>query len=121
MHIQTVDADEPDAADLVAELDDEPEPGLPDEPDGDPPDVYTGTARGGPWDGLSVTSRFPRGFLLVNMPGRRVWVYDRTDDGAFQVRGDEPEALDEEGRWRAAEEPDYDILVPGMELGGDDA
>lgn len=106
-----------DEEDLAAELDDEPDPAVADDgddADGDPPAVYVGKAVGGPWDGREAESRFPKGFLLVDMPTRRVWLYDRQDDGTFHARTDKAEALNDDGefsRWRAASEDNYDILV----------
>jgi hypothetical protein len=118
-----VETDEPnndgvvaDPADLIAEIDDEPDDDYDDTDGTDSPDMYTGTARGGPWDGRQAQSRYPRGFLLVDRDKRRVWLYDRQDDDTFQVRDDAGTELDDAGRWRAAEEPDYDLLTPDAEL-----
>ena len=110
------DTDEDPGDDLAAELDEEPDPAVLDapEPDDDPAAIYTGKALGGPWDGREVESRFPKGFLLVDMPTRRVWLYDRQDDGSFHARSDKAETLNDDGefnRWRAAEEDNYDIQV----------
>jgi hypothetical protein len=117
--------DDIDPADLAAELDDEPPDDLADdegEYDDEDLETYEGTARGGPIDGQTVVSRFPKGFLLVDMEQQQVWLYDRTDDGSFQARSNGPVAMQDDGddnRWRAADEDEYDILVPDMEYGGD--
>lgn len=80
------------------------------EPDGGA--LWDGECRGGPLDGLTATSRFPSGFLLVDKPGQRCWVYDWMGDEArvFMARENgTPYALNEEGRWRAADEHTYDV------------
>jgi hypothetical protein len=115
----TDDDVEIDGADLAAELDDQPDPTLiddGDEDDGDA-DLYDGPVHGGPWDGRHAQSRFPRGFLLIDRVADQVWIYDRGDDGAFTARSDTPMAVDDAKRWRAAEEDEYDILVPDVEMG----
>lgn len=88
-----------------------------DEPDGSdddaPPEVYQGRCVGGPYAGRTVTSRFPKGFLLVDRPTARAWLYDTTGD-TFVCRGNggkAPMTLDTAARWRAAEEPYYDVIV----------
>ncbi len=109
---------EEEIADAAAELDEDPQTdtGAADEADGDAPagPTYAGRCHGGPWDTSDVESRFPKGFLLVHMPARAVWVYDRRPDGDFYVRDSAPAELNEDGpvsRWRAAEEANYDIRV----------
>lgn len=76
-------------------------------------ELFEGTARGGPLDGTDQNSRFPKGFLLVDKPGNRVWIYDYTD-GEFVVRVDEGEELVSDpsathNRYRAADERSYDV------------
>lgn len=95
------DDDEPDA-DAVRDGD-----------DGDPDDshLFSGVCVGGPWDGRTVTARFPAGFLLIDKRQSVVWIYDRTD-GQYHARTDGPYPLDHAKRWAAAEGPDYDIRVP---------
>ncbi len=82
--------------------------------------TYAGRCHGGPWDTSDVECRFPKGFLLVHMPARAVWIYDRKDDGDFYVRDSNPSPLKEDGpvsRWRAAEESNYDIRVLDPDAG----
>lgn len=75
---------------------------------------------GGPLNGWQVTPRYPKGFLLVNRVAGEVVIYDRVtgergDDVTWQARPDEtgevkrPESR--ESRWRAAEEPNYDVMA----------
>lgn len=76
--------------------------------------IYAGLCRGGPWDGVMAESRFPEGFLLVHMPSRQVWIYDRTQSGVFVARSELGRTLHDDGRdnrWRAADEGAYDIRV----------
>lgn len=114
-----------DPADLVAELDEEPPADLPDTTDdiiNEP--LFTGSAIGGPLDGVTVESRYPKGGLFIDIERGELWVYDRRDDGAFCVRSEASEPIYDDGpvnRWRAADEEHYDIWVPGMAFGGDDA
>jgi hypothetical protein len=119
---------EAEAEDTLAEIDDDPEDGGDDGEElgdrGDEPQAYTGLCTGGPWNGRHITVRFPRGFLLIDMPGRRCWIYERGSDG-FTCRSDEPQPLHDDGpdnRWRAAEEPDWDIRAydPDNPSGDDD-
>lgn len=111
----TEQADAIDPADLVAELDDEPDQDYADdEGDYDDLEVYRGPVHGGPWDGQQAESRYPKGFLLVDMEHGVLWVYDLRDDGAFYARNTEPTPIDEDGRWRAADGDDFDILVPDI-------
>ena len=117
--MEDIDNAEPDAADLVAEPDDEPEPDLADVDIGDDePEMFSGHAYGGPCEGLTLTSRHPKGFLWVDRQQRLVWIYDRRDGGVFTDRGS-AYAIDDDRLWNAAETEEYDILVPGMESGGE--
>jgi hypothetical protein len=121
--------DEPEqdlGADLAAELDEEPDAEFLDDEDGtdgDPLPVYQGVCAGGPWDGRPAATRYPKGFLLVDKPGMQVWIYDRDEtSGNFTARTPNPQALLEDGpvnRWRAAEEPHYDLLAVGGVAGDD--
>jgi len=113
-----MDIDEPDTdpADLAAELDDEPDPALvaDEATDSDEGETFTGTARGGPWDGRDIESRCPKGVLLIDRPAGLAWIYDYDDAGVFDCRDDTPAALCDDGefsRWRAAEEQHYDLRV----------
>jgi len=80
--------------------------------------TYVGTCHGGPWDGAVAETRFPQGFLLVHMPSRRLWIYDRVDSGIFVVRGDAVDLKDEgpDNRWRAADEGAFDVRVLDAEV-----
>lgn len=103
-----------DLADQAAEPDEEPAPGAADAPDAGEGATFIGRCHGGPWDGTQGETRFPKGFLLIHMPTRRLWIYDRRPDGDFYVRETEPAELQEDGpdnRWRAADEGDFDIRV----------
>lgn len=107
-----------DDDDLAAELDDDPTPdelAVPDSPD-DPAPLFEGIAQGGPWDGRQIQTRCPKGFLLVDMPTRRLWIYDLSEDGkTYVVRGDGTAGeLRDDGdvnRWRAVDEGHYDVRV----------
>lgn len=71
---------------------------------------YEGTARGGPFDGQPLISRYPGGVLVVDRPTNRAWVYDyHPGSQTFQVRADAPEPLSEQGRFKAATEFIYDV------------
>lgn len=75
--------------------------------------LYEGSCIGGPLNGTVGQSRFPKGFLLVDKPNNKVWVYDY-QNGEFTVRHPEGEKLNSDptathNRFRAAEERSYDI------------
>lgn len=88
--------------------------------------LWTGQCLGGPMNGQVGESRFPKGFLLVDRPANRVWIYDFVaGDDVFQVRDEsgtelisDPDA--ERNRFRAAEESKYDIRAaePREEVAG---
>lgn len=83
-------------------------------------DTVTGLCRYGPWHNRTITSRNPEGFLLVDRPTRRAWIYDTVTDQpgwAFYCRDTAARALDDDKRWAAADGTDYDIRV----LDDDDA
>ncbi len=83
---------------------------------------WVGPCTGGPLDGQTLISRYPKGVLVVNRPTDSAWVYD-WDGTKFAARSDEPDELVEDGdadknRWRAALEGNYDVMaLPGS---GDD-
>lgn len=84
-------------------------------------DARTGVCHGGPLDGTTRTSRYPRGALLLDRPAGHCWLYDWNDDGGFYVRADEPMPIRDQGddnRWRAAEEGDFDVWAAPW-VGGD--
>lgn len=112
-------ADEEDEAaldDLAAEQDDEsadPDDSEPTEagPElDDRGDTYTGVCRGGPYDGHTVTSRFPKGFLLADKEHSNAFVYDWNGQ-AYVCRDPSGAALDDDGAWRASEENTYDVIA----------
>ena len=71
--------------------------------------TYMGECHGGPWDTRVVTARRPNGFLLVDKPGNRAWVYDWNGD-AFICREPVGDELDFDRRMKAAEDPDWDVM-----------
>ena len=80
-----------------------------------PPDTprrtFTGVCAGGPLDGQHVTVRFPSGFLAVNRPANRCWLYDLTGE-TFTVREPEGRDLDHGKRiFAALDDNEYDVLA----------
>jgi hypothetical protein len=78
--------------------------------------VYTGVCQGGPLDGRTGQSRFPRGFILVDKPAGQVWIYDlqpapQVPPLVFQARAGYPVPLDRERHLRAADGQDYDVVA----------
>lgn len=76
-----------------------------------------GVCTGGPMDGKTAVSRFPKGFLLCDKPNGRAWIYEATEEG-FTVRDADGEELISDpdapmNRFRAAEEKSYDVLALG--------
>jgi hypothetical protein len=83
--------DEDALTDMAAETDDsvpadsaEAETYAADEPN------FAGLCRGGPYNGRTIASRFPNGFLLYDKPRQRMWTYiaDAVRPGEFTVVGD---------------------------------
>lgn len=76
---------------------------------------YTGPCYGGPLDGKDAVSRFPKGFLLVDKVENQCWIYEwHPEAEAFKVRDEVPMECKTEGeknRYRAAEEPYYDVIA----------
>lgn len=72
--------------------------------------LHQGAARGGPLHDREVVSRYPKGFVAVDLDAGTAWIYDYTD-GAFRVREPEGRPLDDERRWHAAEGADYDVVA----------
>lgn len=101
--------------DTAAELDDADltDPDAAAGPDTGEPERYTGTCVGGPYHGTTMTSRYPKGFLLVDRPSNTAWIYDYGNAPAavFTCRDTAGATLDEAGRWRAAEEATYDVIA----------
>lgn len=77
----------------------------------------TGQCFGGPLDGQERSSRYPKGFLLVDRQQGLCWLYDAPEGQAgFVCRDPAGEPLVEDpnanrNRWRAAEEFSYDVLA----------
>jgi hypothetical protein len=71
-----------------------------------------GTCRGGPLDGQPGQSRFPKGFLLVDKPKNLCWIYEWDNiSREFYARDNEPMTVELEGRLRAADEHNYDVVA----------
>lgn len=78
----------------------------------------TAQCSGGPLDGQEFTSRFPKGFLIVNRPAVQVVVYD-WNGISFAARPVEPELTwGPKNRYRAALEPNYDVVAYDAERMG---
>jgi hypothetical protein len=76
----------------------------------DTKEIYEGKAVGGPYDGLDLESRFPKGVLFVDKASDTVYIYDwNTEHRNFLGRWDVPRHLVTSERKRAAEEPNYDV------------
>lgn len=77
--------------------------------------LYEGPCFGGPLNGQDMVSRFPKGFLLVDKPNNRCWIYEWSVPAlAFKVRDESPMQVQTEGeknRYRAAMEPNYDVIA----------
>lgn len=72
--------------------------------------VNVGRAQGGPLDGQTVSSRFPKGFLLVDKANGHAWVY-AWNGIVFIVQDSEPRELIDELRWETAEGSEYDVMA----------
>lgn len=76
---------------------------------------YEGLCFGGPIHGEIFVSRFPKGFLLVDRPNDKCWIYDwDSASSCFQVRDEVAMPVLTEGvknRYRAAEESNYDVIA----------
>jgi len=85
--------------------------------------LYSGVCVGGPLNGQDASSRFPKGFLLCDRPGKKAWLYDYLPGdalgptpGKFLIRIAEGVELIEDpaapkNRWRAAEEAEFDVIA----------
>lgn len=80
--------------------------------------VYEGLCIGGPMGGQRGESRYAAGFVLIDRPGRRVWLYDRRSGSVegqppsaddFRVREAEGRELDDDARWAAGESGEWDV------------
>lgn len=89
--------------------------------------LYEGRCVGGPLDGRDAESRFPKGFIYVDVPGERVWVYDYREESpsvpaAFIAR--EVDNLSRPKAEKAAAGSTYDVrayddgeIPEGLEVG----
>lgn len=84
---------------------------LDDEDDG----ATTGTCSAGPYHGRVISTRFPKGFLLVDRPTGRAWLYKVSGPGTFVCLATAIE-VDDVARWRTAEGADFDVLAFDDEL-----
>jgi hypothetical protein len=93
--------------------------------------LLEGTAHGGPLDGGTMTSRRPRGVILVDRPAGLCWLYEWRPHfagpvdvpGAFHVRDAEGRPLErdpgaEDNLERAAEQGEWDVQAAPW-VGGD--
>lgn len=74
----------------------------------------TGICHGGPLDGQTFTSRYPKGVVIVNRPAGEVVIYDWTGIAFAARNGGRPEPELTRGpknRYRAALEPNYDVVA----------
>lgn len=94
--------------DLAAEPDDTYVPDVSADDDDDDDVTYDGVCADGPYAGKRASSRFPRGFLLVDRPRRRVWVYAYA--GGVFTSGP-ARVLDNDARWLAADGDEYDVVA----------
>lgn len=70
---------------------------------------HLGECHGGPLNGKDAVSRYPKGFLLVDKPANRVWIYD-WNGLAFVCRDAEGSVTEYERRLKAADSPDWDVV-----------
>ena len=104
--------DDPAIDDLAAELDDaEPSDAAGETVvDDDEESAYSGVCRGGPYDGRSIDSRFPGGFLLYDKQRQQMWTYtaDPARPGEFTLlpSGETPPNLS-----TAADGVEYDVIA----------
>lgn len=77
---------------------------------------YTGPCIDGPIDGKRMSSRYPKGFLYVDKPNSRAWVYE-WKNGAFVVQNAAPDVLNiAHMRWTARERFDWDVHTAEEEV-----
>jgi hypothetical protein len=106
--------DDEEAEDLAAEMDDAvpaDTDGAEDYPPTEPP---LGVCRGGPYNGRTVASRFPEGFLLFDKARARMWRYIRSVErpGEYVCLATDPVSLtDADILGQAAEGSKLDVLA----------
>lgn len=69
---------------------------------------WDGPCVGGPMDGREGQSRYPKGFLLIDRPAGRCWLYD-WDGERFVCRSADGAEYDAANGLRAGEEFTYDV------------
>lgn len=67
-----------------------------------------GECHGGPLNGHDAMARYPKGFLLVDKAGNKVWIYE-WNGTAFVCREPEGETLDYDKRLEAADSLEWDV------------
>lgn len=87
--------------------------------------LYQGVCVGGPMDGMDGQSRCSKGFVLINAPDGKVWVYDAQRvgtslDADAQLRfvAREQDVLDKDKAEKAAASDTYDVRAYDPELMG---
>lgn len=82
------------------------------------PALYTGRCNGGPFDGRPGESRYPGGFLLVDKPAGRSWLYTWTGDH-FEVQDAQPAAFRSEQAITVATAGECDVRAVPWEVAPD--
>jgi hypothetical protein len=78
------------------------------EPQGHFHTLYEGMCEGGPMNGTPGQSRFPKGFVIIDQPNSRAWVYDYDRSaGVFVSR--RRDVHDRVRHLHAAEGANYDV------------
>jgi hypothetical protein len=112
--------------DLAAELDDDTNDPADVDANADehrPIHYFTGRVESGPqpYPGKLLVSRFPSGVLLVDRVAGQAWVLDFDPSGGiYRCRDSAGAPLDESGRLRAAEEPNYEVRAYDPVFAGDE-
>jgi len=76
---------------------------------------YEGMCEGGPMDGIPGQSRFPRGFVVIDQPDSRAWVYDY-DPARNVFISRQKDIHDRIRHLHAAEGSNYDIRAFDRDL-----
>lgn len=74
----------------------------------------TARGHGGPLDGVEFTSRYPKGVVVVNRRARQVVIYDWNGITLAARNNGRPElelTAGPKNRYRAALEPNYDVVA----------
>ena len=83
-------------------------------------DTHPNVCHDGPLDGQTIVCRFPLGFLAVDRPAEKVWLYDRVDTG-YRARESQGRLLDTFKRFHTAlVSQEWDVIaVPDLGLTAD--